>query len=76
MTLRVWATLPRWLIVIGLAGVGLVLIWIVLAPVVVLVGLAPDLEAALYFTTVVLMLLWAGWLLLQMVFRGRQAETA
>jgi hypothetical protein len=76
MTLRVWATLPRWLVVAGLASVGVMAIWIVLVPIVILLDLAPELEAALYFSTVVLMLLWAGWLLLQMVFRGRQPADA
>jgi hypothetical protein len=71
-TLRVWATLPRWFVVGGMAAVALVLAWVIVAPIVILVGLAPELEGALYFTVAVLTLLWAGWLLLQMVFRGRQ----
>jgi hypothetical protein len=39
-------------------------------PIVILLGLAPDLESALYFTTVVLCLIFDAWLLLQLVFRA------
>ena len=42
-----------------------------LAPVVVVLGVAPELEAALYFTVVVLILLGAAWLLLALVFSQR-----
>lgn len=48
----------------------------ILTPIVILLGVAPDLEAALYFTVVVLILLWDAWLLLQMVFRARPAASA
>lgn len=41
------------------------------APIVILLGLAPELEAALYFTLVVLLLLGAGWVLLDLVFTQR-----
>lgn len=43
-----------------------------LAPVVILLGLAPQHEAALYFTLVVLLLLGAGWVLLDLVFSQRR----
>jgi hypothetical protein len=43
-----------------------------LTPIVIVLGLAPDLEAALYFTVVVLILLGAGWALLGLVFMPRR----
>ena len=36
----------------------------------------PGLEAALYFTAVVVILLFGAWFLLQMVFRRRHPATA
>jgi len=45
-------------------------------PIVILLGLAPDLEAALYFTVVVLTLIFDAWLLLQLVFRAPRPATA
>ena len=48
----------------------------VLAPIVIIVGLAPELEAALYFTVVVLILLSAGWVLLSLVFAQRRPAAA
>jgi len=45
-------------------------------PIVILLGLAPDLEAALYFTVVVLALIFDAWLLLQLVFRAPRPATA
>jgi len=44
-----------------------------LVPIVILLGLAPELEAAMYFTLVVLLLLSAGWVLLDLVFSQRRA---
>ena len=44
-----------------------------LVPIVIVLGLAPDLEAPLYFTLVVLLLLGAGWVLLDLVFSARRA---
>ena len=48
----------------------------VLTPIVIVLGLAPDLEAALYFTVVVLILLGAGWILLGLVFAQRRPASA
>ena len=48
----------------------------VLTPIVILLGLAPDLEAALYFTAVVLILLGAGWGLLGLVYMPRRPAGA
>ena len=42
-----------------------------LIPVVILLGVAPDLEAGLYFGLVVLALVQAAWLLLILVFAQR-----
>ena len=45
------------------------------APVTIMLGVAPDLEAGLYFTVVVLNLLGAGWFLLVLVFAQRPPAT-
>ncbi len=47
---------------------------LVLLPIVIILSLAPELEAALYFTFVVLILLGAGWVLLDLVFSQRVPE--
>lgn len=47
---------------------------LVLVPVVILLGLAPEHEAALCFTLVVLLLLSAGWVLLDLVFSQRRTS--
>ncbi len=47
-----------------------------LTPLVILLGLAPELEAALCFTLVVLLLLGAGWVLLDLVFSQRRPASA
>jgi hypothetical protein len=41
-----------------------------------MLGVAPDLEAALYYAVVVLFLLLAGWALLGLVFEPRAPENA
>jgi hypothetical protein len=46
------------------------------APIIIVLGVAPDLEAALYFTVVVLILLGAGWTLLGLVFMQRRPASA
>ena len=43
-----------------------------LAPIVIVLGVAPDLEAALYFTVLVLILLLAAWALMSLVFAQRR----
>ena len=48
---------------------------LLLALVIVMSGLFPDQEAALYFTVVVLSLLLAAWLLLYLVFAQRPSAT-
>ena len=47
-----------------------------LAPIVIVLGVAPDLEAALYFTVLVLLLVVAVWTLLWLVFMQRRPATA
>jgi L-asparagine transporter-like permease len=49
---------------------------LLVALVIVMLGLFPDQEAALYFTVVVLSLLLAAWLLLYLVFAQRPSATA
>jgi hypothetical protein len=56
----------------NVASVPLV-IALVAGPIVILLGMAPAFEAALYFTLVVLLLLCAGWVLLDLVFSQRRA---
>jgi hypothetical protein len=67
---------PRWLVAVeGAAYVLGMLAWVGI-PIIVVLGVAPDLEAALYFTVVVLSLAMAGWTLLGLVYlqRGPSAE--
>ena len=67
---------PRWLVAVeGAAYMLLMFAWVVI-PIIVVLGVAPDLEAALYFTVVVLSLAMAGWTLLGLVYlqRGPSAE--
>ena len=67
---------PRWLVAVeGAAYVLSMLAWVAI-PIIVVLGVAPDLEAALYFTVVVLSLAMAGWTLLGLVYlqRGPSAE--
>jgi hypothetical protein len=47
-----------------------------LALVVIMLGVAPDLEVALYFTVVVLLLVMAAWMLLWLVFMHRRPASA
>jgi hypothetical protein len=66
----------RRVVVAGVAAVALLTLAAVLAPVVIMLGVTPDIEAALYFTAVVLVLLLDAFWLLQLVFRGRQPASA
>lgn len=60
---------------IGLTAYVMFMITVTIAPVVILLGVAPELEGALFFTVVVLLLLGAGWALLELVF-SRSQESA
>ncbi len=69
-------THPGWAVVFDLVTIGLYTLGVVLAPLVILLGLVPELEAALYFTTIVLILLGAAWLLLSLVYSQRGGASA
>jgi hypothetical protein len=62
--------------VVGWAFYVLYLTVSLLAPIVIVLGVAPGLEAALYFTVVVLILLAPGWTLLALVFAQRRPASA
>jgi hypothetical protein len=62
--------------VIYWAAFALYLVVLVVAPIVIVLGVAPELEAALSFTVVVLFLLGAGWVLLGLVFEQRRPASA
>ena len=66
---------PRWLVVIEGAVWVLYVLAALITPVVIVLGLAPELDAALYFAAVVLILLGAGWSLLYLVFAQRPRAT-
>ena len=66
----------RRLVVVGTAAYALYMLALVLAPIVIMLGVASDLEGALYFTVVVLILLGAGWTLLARVLAQRRPATA
>jgi hypothetical protein len=67
---------PRWLVAIEGAAWAVYVLAASRTPVVIVLGPAPELEAALYLTAVVLILLWAGWFLLDLVFEQRPRATA
>jgi hypothetical protein len=58
------------------AAFALYLVVLLVAPIIIMLGVAPELEAALYFTYVVLILLGAGWVLLDLVFSQRRPASA
>jgi hypothetical protein len=66
----------RWTAVFDTVASVLYLIAVVLAPIVIVLGAAPELDMALCFTVVVLFLLGAAWLLLEIVFSQRLPASA
>ena len=62
--------------VVGGTAFVLYMIVSLVAPIIILLGVAPDLEAALYFTVVVLILLGTGATLLGLVFMQRRPTSA
>ena len=62
--------------VIYWAAFALYMVVLLVAPIIIMLGVAPELEAALYFTYVVLILLGAGWALLGLVFAQRLPASA
>ena len=69
-------TRPRWLVVVEGAVWVLYILAAFIAPIVIVLRLAGELEAALYFAAVVLILLGAGWSLLRLVFAQRGPAAA
>jgi hypothetical protein len=69
-------TRSRWVVVVEAVAWVLYMIALVLAPLLVILGVAPGLEAAFYFTVVVLILLGAAWELLILVLSQRHQQTA
>ena len=67
---------PGPLAIAGWALYALYMIAVLITPIVILLGVVPDLEAALYYALVVLILLGAGWSLLGLVFAQRLPESA
>jgi hypothetical protein len=66
-------TRSRWVVVPEGVAYVLFVAASLLLPVVIVLHLAPELEAALYLIVVELVLLAAGWALLSLVFAGRDA---
>lgn len=66
---------PLWLVVGEYAATVLYMLALALIPVIILLGVAPELEAGLYFALVALILLLAAWLLLGLVFQQRLPES-
>jgi hypothetical protein len=65
----------RWRVVLAYAGVAFLMLAVAVPPIVIILDLAPGAEAALFFTAVVVILLWTAWQLLQLVFRRRHPAT-
>jgi len=66
----------RWLQVLTVVGIAFLMLAAAVAPIVIILNLAPGAEAALFFTAVVVILLFTAWQLLQLVFRRRHPATA
>jgi hypothetical protein len=62
--------------VVGWAFYVLYLAMALATPIIIMLGVAPELEAALYFTVVVLILLGTGWTLQLIVFAQRRPASA
>jgi L-asparagine transporter-like permease len=60
----------------GSAVFALYLVVTLLIPVVIVLGFAPDLDPALYFAVIVLILVGAGWSLMGLVYQSRRASSA
>jgi p-aminobenzoyl-glutamate transporter AbgT len=65
----------RWIAVFESAASMVGILAMVLIPLIILLGVVPDLEAGLYFAGVALILLSAAWLLLGLVFQQRMPES-
>jgi hypothetical protein len=69
-------TRSRWLVVVESAAYAALMIALVLIPILILLAVAPELEAALYSTVVALLLIGAGWTLLGLVFSPSDPKIA
>ena len=67
---------PGWLSMVEYALYVPFMLATLLTPVVIVLGVVPELEAALYYAVVVLILLGAGWALLGLVFAQRAPTRA
>jgi hypothetical protein len=67
---------PRWLVASEWAALSLLMVVLMLIPILIIVGVSPNLDAALYYALVVLLLLAAGWTLLGLVFAQRRPAPA
>lgn len=70
------ATRSPWVNVVETAVWVLYLIAMAITPIIIVLGVAQRLEAALYFAVVVLILVGAGWALLTLVFAQRRRASA
>ncbi len=68
-------TRPKPITIVEGAAYVIYMLASLLGPIAIAVGLAPDQEAALYFTVVVLVLVGAAWTLLSLVFAQRPATS-
>ncbi len=67
----------RWLLVFQEVVLnGLLMLAMLAIPILIVAGVAPDLEAGLYFALIALTLFGAAWLLLWLAFRQRLPERA
>ena len=63
---------PRWVVAAEWVALVLLMALLTVTPIMIIVGVVPELEAALYYAMVVLLLLAAGWTLLSLVFAQRR----
>jgi L-asparagine transporter-like permease len=70
------ATRKHWVVVVEGMAFTLYLTVMTLGPIIIVLGLQPQHEPALYATVVALILLGAGWTLLNLVFSQRGSQTA
>jgi hypothetical protein len=63
----------RWLALVDLLAMALWVLATFLGPIVIVLGVVPDLEAALYFTAVVVLLFEAALVLLTLVYAGQDS---
>lgn len=66
---------PGLLVMVDWVVYGLYMLASLLSPIVIVLGVVQDLEAALYYALVVLILLGAGWVLLGLVFMERRSPS-